>query len=273
MRLLETLLDKNHIIAAALGIIEGLTEFLPVSSTGHLILFVDLLGFQAPPGRAFEIMIQLGAILAVMLVYSIKIFDTVRGLPNDPLARHFAIAILIAFLPAMAFGALLSEFIKTVLFSPRVVGWALIVGGVVMLIVEQKRPVPTVHRVDDIGWGKALGIGLFQCLALIPGVSRSGATIVGGMLFKVDRPAAAEFSFFLAMPTMLGAFVWSAYKARAELSFADFSLIATGFVAAFLAGLVVVKLFLAIVSRYGFAPFAYYRILVGSFVLGLVMMR
>jgi undecaprenyl-diphosphatase len=263
---------NDHITAFLLGIVEGLTEFLPVSSTGHLILFVDLLGFRAPPGRTFEIMIQLGAILAVMLVYSLKILDILRGLPRDPIARHFAIAVVIAFLPAMALGALLSEFIKSVLFSAWVVGWSLVIGGVVILIVELKRPKARVERVDEIGWWTAFGIGLFQCLALIPGVSRSGATIVGAMLFRVDRPAAAEFSFFLAMPTMMGAFVWSAWKARADLSMADASLIATGFVAAFLAGLVVVKLFLGIVGRYGFAPFAYYRILVGSFVIGAVAM-
>jgi len=266
-------LNQNQIVAAFLGLIEGLTEFLPVSSTGHLILFVDLLRFQAPPGRTFEIMIQLGAILAVILVYSRKIIHVVRGLPNDPLAQRFAVAVVVAFLPAMALGALLSDYIKSVLFSPWVVGWSLLVGGIVMLIVERLRPEPTVKSVDDVPLMTALGIGLCQCMALIPGVSRSGATIVGAMLFRVERPAAAEFSFFLAMPTMLGAFVWSAYKARAELSWDAANLIAIGFVAAFLAGLVVVKLFLAIVSRFGFAPFAYYRILLGSFVIGLILMQ
>jgi undecaprenyl-diphosphatase len=263
----------NHLIAALLGIIEGLTEFLPVSSTGHLILFVDLLRFQAPEGRAFEIMIQLGAILAVMLVYSRKIVSVVAGLPSDPAARRFALSIIVAFLPAMMIGALLGSLIRDVLFSPWVVGAALVLGGILMLIVEQSRPEPVIASVDDVPLRTALLIGAFQCLALIPGVSRSGATIVGGMLLKVDRPAAAEFSFFLAMPTMLGAFVYSLYKAQGELSGNDLSLIAVGFVAAFLAGLVVVKLFLGIVSRFGFAPFAYYRILLGSFVLGLLVLR
>jgi undecaprenyl-diphosphatase len=194
-------------------------------------------------------------------------------LHTDPDSRRFATVILVAFLPALVLGALLGDAIKTYLFSPWVVGVMLIVGGIVMLIVEQRRPEPEVFDTGRIPLLTALGIGACQCLALIPGVSRSGATIIGAMLFKVDRPAAAEFSFFLAMPTMLGAFVYSLYKARADLSFADFSLIAIGFVAAFLAGLVVVRVFLAIVGRFGFAPFAYYRILIGSFVLGLLIMR
>jgi undecaprenyl-diphosphatase len=264
----------NYLIAAFLGFIEGLTEFLPVSSTGHLILFVDLLRFKAPPGRTFEIMIQLGAVLAICVVYAGKIISVLKGLATgEAAARNFALAVIVAFLPAMFLGALFSDVIKGVLFSPFVVALALITGGIAMLIVEQMRPQPDIGRVDDVPWKRALGIGLFQCLALVPGVSRSGATIVGAMLLKVERRAAAEFSFFLAMPTMLGAFVWSAFRARNELAGSDLGLIAVGFVAAFLAGLVVVKLFLGVVSRYGFAPFAYYRILLGAFVLGLLAMR
>jgi undecaprenyl-diphosphatase len=173
----------------------------------------------------------------------------------------------------MVLGALFSNIIKGALFSPVVVAVALITGGVAMLVAEKLRPQPDIGHVDDMPWRRALGVGFFQCLALSPGVSRSGATIVGAMLLKIERRTAAEFSFFLAMPTMLGAFVWSAYKARNELAGSDLGLIAVGFVAAFLAGLVVVKLFLGIVSRFGFAPFAYYRILIGAFVLGLLAMQ
>lgn len=264
----------NYLIAAFLGFIEGLTEFLPVSSTGHLILFIDLLRFKAPPGRTFEIMIQLGAVLAICVVYAGKIIAVLKGLvTGEASARNFAIAVIVAFLPAMVLGALFSDVIKGALFSPFVVAVALITGGIAMLVAEKLRPQPDIGHVDDMPWQRALGVGFFQCLALIPGVSRSGATIVGAMLLRIERRTAAEFSFFLAMPTMLGAFVWSAYKARDELAGSDLGLIAVGFVAAFLAGLVVVKLFLGIVSRFGFAPFAYYRILIGAFVLGLLAMQ
>ncbi|NJM36259.1 MAG: undecaprenyl-diphosphate phosphatase, partial [Rhodomicrobium sp.] len=249
----------NYLIAALLGVIEGLTEFLPVSSTGHLILFVDLLGFQAPPGKTFEVMIQLGAILALILIYFRKIFGTIFGLPTDPAARRFALLILLAFLPAMALGAALHGFIKEVLFSPTVVAIALIVGASVILIVEAAQRRVLYRQVDDVPLRTGLLIGLAQCLALIPGVSRSGATIIGGLLLGLERRAAAEFSFFLSIPTMSAAFAYDAYKNRAELSFDDAGLIAVGFIAAFLAALVVVKPFLAVVSKVGFAPFAYYR--------------
>jgi undecaprenyl-diphosphatase len=262
----------NYLVAAFLGVVEGLTEFLPVSSTGHLILFVDLLNFQAPKGKAFEIMIQLGAVLAIMLVYAKKLIDLLVTLPFDRRTQMFAVAILIAFFPAVIVGVLFSDFIKGVLFSPWVVAVSLVTGGILMLIVEARRPEPTIQTMEDMPLITALKIGLCQCVAMIPGVSRSGATIVGAMLFRVERRAAAEFSFFLAMPTMLGAFVYSAWKIRKELTLDDAGLIGIGFVTAFLAGLVVVRLFLGIVSRYGFAPFAYYRILLGSFVLGLLIM-
>ncbi len=261
----------NYLLAAFLGVVEGLTEFLPVSSTGHLILFIDLLNFQAPKGRAFEIMIQLGAILAVMVVYAKRLIEMLVTLPFDRTTQRFVAAILIAFFPAVVLGVLLGDFIKSVLFSPWVVAVTLIVGGIVMLVVERLRPAPTIGTMEAMPLLTALKIGACQCVAMIPGVSRSGATIVGAMLFGVDRRAAAEFSFFLAMPTMLGAFVYSAWKIRNEVSADELSLIAIGFVAAFAAGLVVVKLFLGIVSRYGFAPFAYYRILIGAFVLGLLI--
>jgi undecaprenyl-diphosphatase len=261
--------DHNYLIAALLGVIEGLTEFLPVSSTGHLILFVDLLGFKAPPGKTFEVMIQLGAILALILLYFRKLWSTLIGLPTDPKARRFALAILLAFLPAMVLGALLHGIIKEVLFSTTVVACALIIGGLVILLVEQISKHARYETVDDVPPFTAFLVGMAQCLALIPGVSRSGATIIGGLLLGLERRTAAEFSFFLSIPTMTAAFAYDLYKNRGELSFDDAGLIATGFFCAFIAALLVVKPFLTVVSRIGFAPFAYYRVALGVFVLTL----
>lgn len=263
---------ESYLTAALLGIIEGLTEFLPVSSTGHLILFIDFLGFQAPPGRTFEVMIQLGAILALILLYFQKLWATLIGLPADPRARRFALAILLGFLPAMVLGATLHSFIKSVLFSPIVVACALIAGGIVILIVEEMQKRVLFETVDDVPPRTAFLIGMGQALAMIPGVSRSGATIVSGLLLGLDRRVAAEFSFFLSIPTMSAAFVYDAYKNQHLLNFDDVGLIATGFVAAFLAALVVIKPFLGIVSRVGFAPFAYYRVALGTFVLALALL-
>lgn len=260
----------NYLIAALLGIIEGLTEFLPVSSTGHLILFIDLLGFQAPPGRTFEVMIQLGAILALITVYFRKVFGTIFGLPTDPAARRFALLILLGFLPAMVLGATFHGFIKNVLFSPTVVAVSLIVGGIVILIVEETQKRVLYYEADAIPLRTGFLIGVAQAMAMIPGVSRSGATIIGGLLLGLERRAAAEFSFFLSIPTMSAAFAFDAYKNRASLSFDDAGLIAVGFVSAFIAALLIVKPFLAIVSRTGFAPFAYYRVALGTFVLVLI---
>ncbi len=260
----------NYLIAALLGVIEGLTEFLPVSSTGHLILFVDLLGFQGPPGKTFEVMIQLGAILALILLYFQKLWSTLIGLPVDPAARRFATVILLAFLPAMVLGAALHGFIKEVLFSPTVVATALIIGGFAILAVEQLHKRQIYQSVDDVPPMTGFWVGVFQCLALIPGTSRSGATIIGGLLLGLERRTAAEFSFFLSIPTMTAAFAYDFYKNRADMSFDDAGLIAVGFVAAFIAALLVVKPFLTVVSRIGFAPFAYYRVALGVFVLTLL---
>ena len=261
---------ENYLIAALLGVIEGLTEFLPVSSTGHLILFVDLLGFKGPPGKTFEVMIQLGAILALIVLYRQKIFSTIIGLPTSPAARRFALLILVAFLPAMVLGAALHGFIKDVLFTPTVVAIALIIGGIVILIVEATQKRVLYREVDVIPLKTGFLVGVAQCLALIPGVSRSGATIIGGLLLGLERRTAAEFSFFLSIPTMTAAFAYDAFKNRAEMSFDDAGLIAVGFVAAFIAALLVVKPFLAIISKVGFAPFAYYRAALGTFVLVLL---
>lgn len=260
-------------LAFLLGLIEGITEFLPVSSTAHLILLGRALGFDDPTG-SFKVMIQFGAILAIIVMFSGKIFATTRDLPTRPEARRFALAIFIGFLPAVFFGIMLGDLIERVFLegeaSPaaaRIIASTLILGGLVMLAVERFRPVPNVDRLEAIPLWKSLAIGFFQCLALVPGVSRSGATIVGAMLMKVERSTAAEFSFFLAMPTMLGAFSYSFWKNRDALDFSRLGTIGLGFAGAFLAGLVVVKLFLAIVGRYGFAPFAWYRIALGALVL------
>jgi undecaprenyl-diphosphatase len=260
---------NTYVAAAILGLIEGLTEFLPVSSTGHLIIFEDLLGFQGPPGKTFEVMIQLGAILALVILYFHKLWTTLIGLPFDPAARRFTLSILLAFLPAVALGATLHGFIKSVLFSPLVVATALIIGGLVIIIVEETQKRVLYKEADSVPLGRSFLIGVGQTLALVPGVSRSGATIIAGLFLGLERRAAAEFSFFLSIPTMTGAFVYDAYKNRHVLDFAHWGVISVGFIAAFISALLVVKPFLAVVSRIGFAPFAYYRIALGTFVLTL----
>ena len=253
-----------------LGILEGLTEFIPVSSTGHLILMGAVLGFEGPPGRVFEIAIQLGAILAVVVLYFPKLFAVLVGLPRDPEARHFAIAVLLAFLPAAMLGVVAHGFIKSVLFSPWVVAVSLIVGGIAILVIERMRPVASIHAVEQLPLGRALAIGAVQCLAMIPGVSRSGATIMGALLLGVDRRTAAEFSFFLAIPTMFGATVYDLYKNRDSLTLDGGLIIALGFVAAFIAAMLVVRAVVGFVARHGFAPFAWYRIALGTLALVLL---
>jgi len=250
--------------AALLGVVQGLTEFLPISSTAHLILGARMLGFQ-DPGGVFIVMIQLGAILAVIWLYRAKVLSVVLGLPTQPEARRFAALVLLGFLPALAAGALFADYVKQVLYySPRIIAAAFILGGVVMLLVERMRARPTVTNVDSMPFSKALAVGVAQVLALIPGVSRSGATIVGGLLSGLDRTTAAEFSFFLSMPTMVAAFVHDLWKVRHDLSPERAGEIGIGFVMAFIAALLVVKPFLRFVGRSGFAPFAWYRISVGA---------
>jgi len=249
--------------AALLGILQGITEFLPVSSTAHLRLAERLLGFQDPDG-VFTVLIQLGSILAIMVLYRNKIIDIIGGLLSRYEARHFALAIIVATIPALLAGALLSGFVKTVLYeSPSVFAAAFILGGIVMLVVERLRPFPVVRDAERTPVPRALGIGLCQMLALIPGVSRSGSTIVGGMAMGLDRPAAAEFSFFLAMPTMTAAFAHDLFEVRHQLSPDRAIEIGIGLVAAFLASLAVITPFLLFVRRSGFAPFAWYRIGLG----------
>jgi undecaprenyl-diphosphatase len=258
------------LVAALLGVIQGLTEFLPVSSTAHLLLGERLLAFQ-DAGGVFTVMIQLGSILAVMWLYRSKIIHIITRLPSDPDARHFALMILVAFAPAVIAGVFLADFVTTVLYeSPKVFATTFVLGGIVMLLVERYRPVATVLDADRTPLSRALGIGACQVLALVPGVSRSGATIVGGMLMGLDRPAAAEFSFFLAMPTMMAAFAHSLLKVRHQLSSERALEIAVGFVMAFIASVLVVRPFLAVVRRSGFAPFAWYRIALGLAVFGAI---
>jgi undecaprenyl-diphosphatase len=257
----------TYLHAALLGIVQGLTEFLPISSTAHLLIGGRILGHE-DPGGVFTVMIQLGAILAVMWLYRERIVTVALGLPSRPEARRFALMLFVAFVPAVLAGLMLGDFVASVLYeSPTVFGWAFIIGGIVMLIVERVVRTPVVQQADQTPMTRALGIGLFQTLALVPGVSRSGATIVGGLLMRLDRAAAAEFSFFLAMPTMVAAFVYKLWEVREHLAPERAGEIAVGFVTAFLAALVVVRPFLRFVGRSGFAPFAWYRIVAGLLIL------
>jgi undecaprenyl-diphosphatase len=250
--------------AAILGVIQGLFEFLPVSSTAHLLVASRVLGYD-DPGGVFTVMIQFGSILAVMWLYRAKIISVVAGLPSRPEARRFAAMIVLATLPILIAGALFSTLVRSVLYgSIPVIAVAFIAGGVIMLVVERLRPAPDVFDVDSLPVPRALAIGSFQTLALIPGVSRSGATIVAAMAMRVDRAAAAEFTFFLAMPTMAAAFAKDLLDARHHLGRERGLEIAVGFVMAFIASALVVKPFLRYVRRSGFAPFAWYRIVFGA---------
>ena len=236
-----------------LGLIEGLTEFIPVSSTGHLLLVGHFLGFQSP-GKTFEVLIQLGAILAITSVYATKLARLAFSLPSDPAARHFLIAVLIAFLPAAVIGAAAHSYIKTYLFAwPWLVCASLIIGGVILLAVDRMHIEQRYHSVMDYPLPLALAIGLAQCVAMIPGVSRSGATIVGALLLGADKRSATEFSFFLAMPTMAGAFALDLYKNFDQLTPHDVKGIVVGFLVSFIAGVLVVRYLVDFVGRHGFA--------------------
>jgi undecaprenyl-diphosphatase len=251
-----------------LGLIEGLTEFIPVSSTGHLLLVEHFLGVKSP-GRTFEVLIQLGAILAILSVYAAKLIRLLLDLPRDARTRRFVLAVLVAFLPAAVIGAGAHKFIKAVLFeSPTLVCSMLVLGGVILLVVDKVRFEPRYHDAMDFSLPMALAIGFAQCLAMIPGVSRSGSTIVGALLLGADKRAATEFSFFLAMPTMVGAFAYELYKNYALLAPEDVKSIALGFAVSFVAGVFVVRYLLDFVGRHGFAPFAWWRIVVGGMGLG-----
>ena len=271
--------------AAIMGIVEGLTEFLPISSTGHLILAGALLGFDDEKAKVFDIAIQTGAIFAVILVYWQKIRDTVVALPTDKQAQQFALNVLIAFLPAVVLGLLFGKAIKAHLFTPVVVASTFIIGGFIILWAEKrqerqknKQSVARINTVEDMTAMDALKVGLVQTLAMIPGTSRSGATIIGGMLLGLSRKAATDFSFFLAMPTLIGAGVYSLYKERALLSMADLPMFLVGLVFSFLSAWLCVRWLLRYISTHDFVPFAWYRIVFGVVVLatawsGLVVWR
>ena len=250
--------------ALIIGIIEGLTEFIPVSSTGHILLAGHFLGFHSTQ-KVFEIVIQLGAILAILSVYFTRLLHMLVALPSDPATRRFVIGILVAFLPAVIIGVIAHDFIKSVLFeSPRLICTMLIIGGVVLLFADRFAKAPRYIDMTRYPFWLYLGIGLAQCLAMIPGTSRSGATIVGALLMGTDKRSAAEFSFFLAMPTMVGAFAYDLYKNRDALSMDDAGIIAIGFVAAFVSALFVVRGLLNYVARNGYALFGWWRLIVGS---------
>ncbi len=254
--------------AAIMGVVEGLTEFLPISSTGHLILAGSLLGFDDAKAKVFDIAIQTGAILAVIIVYWQKIRSTLVALPSERQAQKFALNVLIGFLPAVLLGLLFGKLIKAHLFTPVVVASTFILGGFVILWAERRpQSAARIHSVDDMSALDALKVGLVQCLAMIPGTSRSGATIIGGMLLGLSRQAATDFSFFLAIPTLIGAGAYSLYKERALLSMADLPLFAVGLFFSFISAWVCVRWLLRYISSHSFVPFAWYRIAFGIAVL------
>jgi len=253
--------------AIILGVIEGLTEFLPISSTGHQIIVADLINFGGERAMAFNIIIQLGAILAVVWEFRRKIFDVVLGLPTQVPARRFTANLLIAFIPAVVLGVLFADLIHEYLFNPITVAAALVVGGVIMLWAERRQHRVEVDHVDDMRWTHALKIGLVQCLAMIPGTSRSGSTIIGGLLFGLSRKAATEFSFFLAMPTMVGAAVYSGYKYRDLFQPGDLPVFAIGFVVSFIFAMIAVRGLLKFIANHSYAVFAWYRIAFGLLIL------
>ncbi|MGZ5038134.1 MAG: undecaprenyl-diphosphate phosphatase [Usitatibacter sp.] len=264
-------MDLNPLLDAFIqGVVEGLTEFLPVSSTGHLIIVSDFLGLNDEKGKVFDIVIQLGAILAVCWEYRARFVKAFAGLASDPVQRRFAANLAVAFLPAAIVGLALQREIKAYLFNPVSVAIALIVGALVIFVVERwyaRHGSPRVTSVDDMSWKDALKVGLAQCLSLIPGTSRSGATIMGGMLFGMSRQAATEFSFFLAVPIMFAASGYQMVKYRSLLSRDDLAVFAMGFVVSFVFALLAVKGLIRYVARHDFKAFAWYRIVLGAAVL------
>jgi undecaprenyl-diphosphatase len=253
--------------AAIMGLVEGATEFIPVSSTGHLILAGEWLNFQDERAKTFEILIQLGAILAIVWLYRAKVFGTLAKAATDPAARRFLLNLLIAFLPSAIVGFLVHDWIKEHLFNPTTVAWALVIGGIVILAIEQWNPPQLLNEPETLPPSTALGIGFAQVVSLFPGVSRSGATIMGARCLKLSRQAATEFSFFLAIPTMLAATSYDLFKSRDLLSASDVPVFAVGFIVSFLSAIVVVRAFITFVGRHTFVPFAWYRIAFGGLLL------
>jgi undecaprenyl-diphosphatase len=267
-------MDASLLTIILLGIVEGVTEFIPVSSTGHLILAGELLGFASESSGTFEIVIQLGAILAVVVLYWRRFWDVAVGLLRlDPQAILFARNVALGFIPSMVIGFFVYDYVKAMLGSPTLVAWALIVGGIIILVMERLIREPKWHSVEAMSWKTALGVGIIQCLSMIPGVSRSGATIIGALGLGVERRTAAEYSFFLAVPTMLAASGYDLLKTGATLDEGAWMTIGIGFVVSFIVAIVVIKWFIAIVSRMGFAPFAWYRIVVGTIALVWLSLR
>ncbi len=256
--------DQSIVVSLLLGVLEGLTEFIPVSSTGHLLLAGHFLGFQSA-GKTFEVVIQFGSILALITVYAAKLWQVFSTAHKDPESRRFIYSVTIAFLPAVVIGVLAHDFIKKVLFeTPMLIAVMLVLGGIVLLVVDRLPLKPRMHDATKFPLGTSLAIGFAQTLAMVPGVSRSGATIVAAMFLGADKRSAAEFSFFLSIPTMLGAFVYDLYKSWDILDASAMNEIAIGFVAAFISGVIVVKWVLGYISRHGYALFGWWRIIIGG---------
>jgi undecaprenyl-diphosphatase len=256
-----------YLKAILMGLVEGLTEFLPVSSTGHLILFGDAIRFDAANASVFDVVIQMGAIVAVLCAYHQKFTKTAITLFTDKTSQKFVGLLLLAFLPSAVLGLLFHKAIKDYLFNPTTVAYSLIIGGIIMLAIDRMALKTKLDDVDKMGFIDALKIGFFQCIAMIPGVSRSGATIIGGMVSGLSKKTAAEFSFFLAVPTLMAAGLYDLYKNWATLSADDLGLMAVGFIASFISAMLVIKVFISIISRVGFTPFALYRIALGAVIL------
>jgi undecaprenyl-diphosphatase len=249
-----------------LGVIEGLTEYLPVSSTGHLIIFAEILNFNEVPEKIFEITIQLGAILAICVIYYKKFYNILITLHNDKDSQKFVLNFIIAIIPAIIIGYFAHDFIKAILFSTTIVASSLIIGGIIMIVIDKINFEKKYYFIEKIPKNIALKIGLFQCLAMVPGTSRSGATIIGGVYLGLSKKAATEFSFFLAIPTILGATIFDIVN-NGDIFFDYLSLIIIGFITAFLSALLIVVKFVEFIRRFGFAPFGYYRIAVGTVIL------
>jgi undecaprenyl-diphosphatase len=259
--------------AIILALVEGITEFLPVSSTGHMVLVKDLLDLSTPPGEVFEVFIQFGAILAICVIYYEQLSRVAKAVPYNENARRFAFGLFVAFLPAAALGALLYDYIVHYLFNPIIVSIGLIAGGVAIILIERAVRIPQYYTVEDFPLPLYLKIGLCQCAAMIPGVSRSGATIMGSLVLGVERSAAAEFSFFLAIPTMFGASAYSLYKSWDALGLQDGLVLLIGFVISYISAYWVVRRFISFISNHGFGVFAWYRIAIGSFMLGYFLLK
>lgn len=257
--------ENSFLQALILGIVEGVTEFLPVSSTGHLIVVGDLLGFDGVPGEVFETSIQIGAIMAICTLYMERLVGVARGIfTGDPMARSFVTSIVLATLPMVALGAIFYDFIVGVLFSPYVVATAFIAGGAAIIVIERMQIEERIGSIEALTPLTAIKIGVFQCLALVPGMSRAGATIIGSLIVGVERKTAAEFSFFLAIPVIVAATAFDLWGNRTLINGTHLPILATGFSAAFLSALVVVRWFVGFVSRHGFTVFGWYRIIFGS---------